>query len=138
MIWWFSLKFKIFFKKQFVFFVNSFNSLSILIIFYLLFFLIYFFNFFKQPDESIELNVNQVKDKNGSTFTYFESPNFRKLYATLSVNSMMGSSFPNESIVTYDFEEKTKLKHLPADWEKHEDDSGPYYWHVPRYLFNWV
>lgn len=27
---------------------------------------------------------------------------------------------------------ETVEKSLPQDWERYEDDQGPYYWHVPR------
>ena len=75
----------------------------------------------------------------------FENPNYRKLYAALSMTAMMGEQMQDE------FGEKLKLQNrdqnhqqkdnkndenncsdmLPDGWEKHEDDNGPYYWHIP-------
>jgi len=46
---------------------------------------------------------------------------------------MLGSSSDsNKSNVSQDFDNKTE--ELPFGWEKHEDDSGPYYWHISRYV----
>lgn len=92
-------------------------------------------------------------DSNKS-FENFENPNFRKIYATLSVNTMMGCNNPQETsklcedvdgsgkqsmidsstgpkLAEYG-EEKQDSSELPCGWEKHEDDNGPYYWHIPR------
>ncbi|RWS12529.1 amyloid beta A4 precursor protein-binding family B member 2-like protein [Dinothrombium tinctorium] len=69
------------------------------------------------------------------TFDNFENPNFRKLYATLSVTTMMGSADESLKHANGDGdeygEEKKDSNELPDGWEKHEDDNGPYYWHIP-------
>lgn len=72
-------------------------------------------------------------DSEEESFKDYENPNFRKLYATLSVKAMMGADTSDES----DADETTNLRthsesELPPCWEKHEDDNGPYYWHIPR------
>lgn len=92
-------------------------------------------------------------DSNKS-FANFENPNYRKLYATLSVTAMMGCPRSDEDDSTVDMDtnnaEQRKLladiasmrlrdsaaqdqgRHsLPPGWERHEDDNGPYFWHIP-------
>ncbi|RWS29844.1 amyloid beta A4 precursor protein-binding family B member 2-like protein, partial [Leptotrombidium deliense] len=54
-----------------------------------------------------------------------------KLYATLSVTAMMTNNGDVTKGLFEDGEEKKDSIELPEGWEKHEDDNGPYYWHIP-------
>lgn len=73
----------------------------------------------------------------------FENPNYRKLYAALSINSMMGQNNEHnnqltEDLINYspnnqliDNQNCESTEELPIGWERHEDESGPYFWHIP-------
>ena len=99
-------------------------------------------------DSPVDSPVSDT-DSNKS-FSNYENPNFRKLYATLSVTTMMGCdpqdvpvandpetdrSYPD--IANLRLESRGRRRNrdtseLPEGWERHEDDNGPYYWHIPR------
>lgn len=66
----------------------------------------------------------------------FENPNYRKLYAALSITSMMGQNDHNQQMAetkhsVEDQSNATTDHHLPIGWERHEDENGPYFWHIP-------
>lgn len=94
-----------------------------------------------------ELDTTGSDADTSPSFENFENPNFRKLYATLSVTSMMGCNQQDVPVNmrnagvgakclglqdVEDGQEKQDSNELPSGWEKHEDDNGPYYWHIPR------
>ncbi|XP_015789846.1 protein Fe65 homolog [Tetranychus urticae] len=98
-------------------------------------------------DSSSDDDVNNLshddseEEETSAPFTDYENPNYRKLYATLSVTTMMGSKVESNADNDTDDDEEveadetTRLTNdgesLPEGWEKHEDDNGPYYWHIP-------
>ncbi|CAG2112353.1 unnamed protein product [Medioppia subpectinata] len=64
----------------------------------------------------------------------FENPNYRKLYAALSITSMMGHN--NQSVADHAVDHHLNgsvggADELPLGWERHEDEDGPYFWHIP-------
>ena len=64
----------------------------------------------------------------------FENPNYRKLYAALSITSMMGQNNKQmaENQLLIDEQNNGSISHeLPIGWERHEDENGPYFWHIP-------
>lgn len=88
-------------------------------------------------------------EETSAPFSDYENPNYRKLYATLSVTAMMGSKVESKADNDTDddkedeeddADETTRLTNdgdsLPEGWEKHEDDNGPYYWHIPRFVIH--
>ncbi len=67
----------------------------------------------------------------------FENPNYRKLYAALSINSMMGENndhnkqSSDNSQINDEQNNGSNDEELPMGWERHEDEMGPYFWHIP-------
>jgi len=67
----------------------------------------------------------------------FENPSYRKLYAALSITSMMGQNNENNCLNNQamepliDQQKSQSVDELPVGWERHEDENGPYFWHIP-------
>lgn len=77
-------------------------------------------------DSSSKSDSDEYEDSHS-----YENPNYRKLYAALSVKKMMGNK--EDGLARSNNIEDCELDEgdLPPGWEKHEDDNGPYYWHIP-------
>ncbi|KAI1287539.1 Amyloid-beta A4 precursor protein-binding family B member 1 [Halotydeus destructor] len=99
------------------------------------------------------LNETAANDtESAGSFNNYENPNFRKLYATLSVTTMMGCDpkevqdgvnsgglggklYPDIGALDIGDDDQDgggdHEEALPPGWELQEDDNGPYYWHIP-------
>lgn len=72
---------------------------------------------------------NSDSESEEESFKDYKNPDFRKLYATMSVKELKDDSS--------DVDETTNLitdpeSILPSGWEKHKDENGAYYWHISR------
>ncbi|KPM02919.1 amyloid beta A4 precursor protein-binding family B member 2-like protein [Sarcoptes scabiei] len=79
--------------------------------------------------EKIECEMSNGSETNPKDSASYENPNFRKLYAKLSMNSMIAIKLKHSNVIQSTA--SSELVDLPEGWERHEDELGPYFWHIP-------
>jgi hypothetical protein len=98
----------------------------------------FFLHFSSSKKNEFDTSPNESKTKSdqkpekankGNKIKYVQGHvNSQDLYATVRKGD--GNGDETEKGGCEENEDKDQNKDLPPGWEKHEDESGPYYWHI--------